>query len=178
MIAPLERVRILKQTKHINKAEFSQIISDSSLTNMRKIIADSGVSALWRGNSPLIMKSILQLSIKIIFYDKFKQYFMPYDSHKYSGMQYFFRAACSSICCMSFSFFFSYTFDIIHTRASADMSLNGKQRIYSSTFECFNKTHIDEGSYALFKGSTFAISSSLMKACLTLPLYDLIRRRS
>jgi hypothetical protein len=178
MIAPLERVRILKQTKHINKAEFSQIISDSSVTNMRKIIADSGVSALWRGNSPLIMKSILQLSIKIIFYDKFKQYFMPYDSHKYSGMQYFFRAACSSICCMSLSFFFSYPFDIIHTRASADMSLNGKQRIYSSTFECFNKTHIDEGSYALFKGSTFAISSSLMKACLTLPLYDLIRRRS
>lgn len=57
------------------------------------------------------------------------------------------------------------------------MSANGKLRVYNSTFDCMNKTHIDEGFYSLYKGSTFAITGAVAKACLTLPIYDLFKRK-
>lgn len=40
-----------------------------------------------------------------------------------------------------------------------------------------NKTHIDEGFYSLYKGSTFAITGAAAKACLTLPIYNLFKRK-
>ena len=79
LVAPIERVRILKQTKHITRPEYAAQISDSSIANMRQIIKDQGAKQLWRGNSVLLYKQMSAMSVKIIFYDKFKQYFMPYE---------------------------------------------------------------------------------------------------
>jgi solute carrier family 25 (adenine nucleotide translocator) protein 4/5/6/31 len=129
-IAPLERARILKQTKNITRPEYGAKISTSSLANLRVIIAEQGLSQLWRGNTALIYKNTTQLTLKLIFFDKFKHYFMPFERQKYTNFQYFFRAACSSVCCMSLSFFLTYPFDLIHTRATAEMSPNGRLRVY------------------------------------------------
>lgn len=101
---------------------------------------------------------------------------MPYDPNKYSSLQYFFRTVCASLCSMTFAFCFTYPFDVIHTRSTADMSANGKSRIYPSTFQCFNLTHIDEGTYSLYKGAGFAIMSSALRAGLTIPVYELFQR--
>ena len=101
---------------------------------------------------------------------------MPYDSNKYSSLQYFFRTVCASLCSMTFAFCFTYPFDVIHTRAAADLSPNGAMRMYPSTFQCFNLTHIDEGTYSLYKGAGFAITSSMLRACLTIPVYELFSR--
>ena len=71
---------------------------------------------------PNIYKSFLQLSIKIGMYDKIKHMFMPYDSRKYSGVDFFWRAALSSMMCMGMSTFFVYPFELIHTRVATDMT--------------------------------------------------------
>lgn len=101
---------------------------------MRHSLKQFGPMSLWRGNTALIYKNVSQLALKLIMYDKFKNYFMPYDGSKYSTIQYFFRSVCASLCSMTLSFCFTYPFDVIHTRASADMSPNGSMRNYPSTF--------------------------------------------
>lgn len=176
LVAPLERARILIQTKHIARPEYQAQISDSAIENIRHSIKQFGLQSQWRGNTALIYKNLSQLSLKLIFYDKFKHYFMPYDPNKYSSLQYFFRTVCASLCSMTFAFCFTYPFDVIHTRSSADLSANGKSRIYPSTFQCFNLTHIDEGTYSLYKGAGFAITSSILRAGLTIPVYELFQR--
>lgn len=176
LVAPIERVRILKQTKHITRPEYAALISDSSIANMRQIIKDQGAKQLWRGNSVLLYKQMSAMSVKIIFYDKFKQYFMPYEQNKYNNLQFAMRSSFSSICCLSMTLFFSYPLDLIHTRMTADMSKVGRNRVYKSTFDAFNRTHIDEGKYSLFKGSSFAVAGAIGKISLNLPLYELILR--
>jgi len=84
LVSPLERGRILAQTKHIARPEYTVNISDSSVKNIGNIIKVQGIDGLWRGNNALIYKNVSQMTLKVLFYDKFKQYFMPYDSSKYS----------------------------------------------------------------------------------------------
>ena len=74
------------------------------------------------------------MSLKLIMYDKFKNYFMPYDSSKYSNLQYYIRTTLAAICSTSFTFCLTYPLDTIHTRTAADLSPDGRGRNYNSTF--------------------------------------------
>mmetsp|Transcript_105880 Transcript_105880/g.146439 ORF Transcript_105880/g.146439 Transcript_105880/m.146439 type:complete len:142 (+) Transcript_105880:390-815(+) len=133
---------------------------------------------MWRGNMPSIYKSFMQMTTKISMYDSIKNYWMPFDHHKYSGMDYYWRSAASASMCMALSTFFVYPLDFIHTRITADMTSKGKTRLHNTTFDCFNKANLDEGRWALYKGAEVMVVSSLIRAALTLPVYDMVRRYS
>ena len=60
--------------------------------------------------------------LRIFLYDKVKLSFMPYDTHKYKGFDYYFRAAGAFSICTLFTTLFVYPFDLVHTRISADMT--------------------------------------------------------
>jgi len=111
-----------------------------------------------------------------MFYDRFKNFFMPLQPRKYSGFDYFWRAAASSVACMAVTTLFTYPLDLIHTRMSADMTTKGRQRLFTTTFDCFNRTNLDETRTGLYRGVEVAVLSSLVKASLTLPVYDLVKR--
>jgi len=59
---------------------------------------------------------------RVVFFDKVKNWMMPFDQSKYSGIDYYFRAAVSSVICSSIILLITYPFDLIHTRTSCDMS--------------------------------------------------------
>jgi hypothetical protein len=111
-----------------------------------------------------------------MWYDRCKNYFMPNAARKYSGFDYFWRAAASSVLCMGVTTLFTYPLDLIHTRTSVDMTGRNKTRQYTTTFDCFNRTNLDETRTGLYKGVEVAVLSSLIKASLTLPVYDLVKR--
>ena len=149
--------------------------SGSSIELFSKISSEQGVSQFWRGNNANIYKSFVQLGIRIFFYDKIKGYFMPFDTHKYRGFDYYWRAASAFSACTALTTLFVYPFDTIHTRIAADLTPKGKPRLFTTTFDCFNRTHLDEGRVGLFKGYQLAIVSSVLRASLTLPIYDSYR---
>ena len=109
-------------------------------------------------------------------YDKVKGWFMPYDTHKYRGLDYYWRAAGAFSACTVLTTLLVYPFDTIHTRIAADLTPKGKPRLFTTTFDCFNRTHIDEGRIGLYKGYQLAILSSVLRASLTLPIYDTYSR--
>ena len=77
---------------------------------------------------------------------------MPYDVNKYKGFNYFWRAAISGSICMGLSALLTYPLDLIHTRTTSDLSKKGHPRLFKTTFDCFNRTHLDEGRSGLYKG--------------------------
>ena len=48
-----------------------------------------------------------------------------------------------------------------------------------TTFDCFNRTHVDEGFLSgLYKGWELSVFSSGLRIALTLPILDVIRKNS
>jgi hypothetical protein len=90
--------------------------------------------------------------LRIFFYDKIKSSFMPYDAHKYKGFDYFWRSACSFSIITGLSTLLIYPFDLVHTRISCDLTSKGQPRLFTTSFDCFNRTHLDEGRAGLYKG--------------------------
>ena len=103
---------------------------------------------------------------------------MPYDVSKYEGVDYMWRVLCSGALCAGITFGLTYPFDLIHTRTSGDMSKKGTTRLYKTTFDCFNRTNIDEGRMGLYKGMEYAALSALLRSIFTLPIYSLFKDTS
>lgn len=99
----------------------------------------------------------MQMFTRVLVFDKIKNWMMPYDNSKYQGFDYFWRAACSSVMCSGFMLFLSYPLDLIHTRTCTDMSRKNTPRLYTTTFDCFNRTNLDEARWGLYKGADVAI---------------------
>jgi fluoride ion exporter CrcB/FEX len=85
-----------------------------------------------------VYKSWLQLSLKVLTYDKIKHYYMPYDSHKYRGFDFFWRLSFIAGTIGALTTLVTYPFDLIHTRMTADLSKKGQKKLFYSTFNCFN----------------------------------------
>lgn len=115
------------------------------------------------------------MGLKIFMYDKIKQMFMPFETNKYKGFDYFWRCAISASMCMGITTLLTYPFDLVHTRMTTDISKKGQTRLYSTTFECFNRTNLDEGRKGLYKGVEFAVFQGFLRGVLTLPVYDSIK---
>lgn len=114
---------------------------------------------------------MLQLTV----YDRVKNSYFPLDTSRYSGFDYYWRFFGSFSTTIAISAAITYPFDLIHTRLVSDMSQN-KGRVIKTTFDCFNRTNIDEGFRGgLYKGVEINTGASYLRAGLTLPLMDLVR---
>ena len=90
--------------------------------------------------------------LRIFFYDKIKASFMPYDTHKYKGFDYFWRTAGAFSFITALTTLVTYPFDLVHTRIATDITHKGQPRLFTTTFDAFNRTHLDEGRSGLYKG--------------------------
>jgi hypothetical protein len=59
---------------------------------------------------------------------------------------------------------FSYPLDLIHTRMCTDMARKNTTRLYTTTFDCFNRTNLDETSRAMYKGAEIAVASAFIRS--------------
>jgi hypothetical protein len=102
------------------------VVPSGGLSTASMIIREQGIGALWRGNMPKVYQNSMQIFTRVLFFDKAKNWMMPYDTSKYSGFDYFWRITCSSTICMGLTLAFTYPFELIHTRTSSDMSRKGQ----------------------------------------------------
>lgn len=77
----------------------NQQVPRSSLSLTSLIMKDQGSAALWRGNMPKIYFNGAQTFLRVTFFDRVKNYWMPYDVSKYSGFDYFWRVGLSATIC-------------------------------------------------------------------------------
>eukprot|EP00347_Sterkiella_histriomuscorum_P022625 403337776 len=176
--APLERTRILMQTMHMQNLKATEKPSANAGAIISKITSEQGIVQLWRGNMANIYRNSLQMFLKIFMYDKVKNYFMPYSQQRYKGFDFFWRAASAASICTAITTLTTYPLDLIHTRIASDMTKKGQNRLFKTTFDCFNRTNLDEGRWGLYKGFQIALMQSAVRGVLTLPVYEMIKRSS
>ena len=80
------------------------------------------MTQLWRGNNANLYKTWMQMFLRIFIFDKVKNSFMPYDIHKYKGIDYFWRSALSFSIVTAISTLIVYPFDLAHTRITSDVT--------------------------------------------------------
>jgi hypothetical protein len=125
-----------------------------------------------------LQKSFLQIGLRVAVFDKFKNYYVPHDRSRYSDGSYFLRVLTASLATASLSTAITYPLDTIHTRLTCDMTPQNQTRYYTSTFQCFNRTNIDEGFRAgHFKGVEAAVASTFLRVVLSFPLLEILRNR-
>ena len=109
-------------------------------------------------------------------YDRIKHAYMPHDESKYTGLDFYWRYLASASMIMGLTCGVTYPMDLIHTRITSDMSKKGTQRLFTTTFDCFNRTNIDEGfRTGLYKGVELSVLSSALRCGISLPLLDIMR---
>jgi hypothetical protein len=69
-----------------------------------------------------IYKVTSLMSLKVFFYDKFKNFWMPYSPARYTGVDYIWRSALAGSLCTVLTTLLTYPLDLIHTRLVTDMS--------------------------------------------------------
>lgn len=111
-------------------------------------------------------------------YDKIKNYFMPYDTRKYKGFDFMWRASMAGSFTTAVTLLLSYPFDLVHTCMTTDLTKKGQKRLFTTSFDCFNRTHLDEGRKGLYKGFELALVGALFRGALTLPIYEMLKNSS
>ena len=149
--------------------------ASSSMGIMSKIVREQGITQLWRGNNANMYKNLVQLILQVSVYDRVKNSYFPLDTSRYSGFDYYWRFFGSFSTTIGISAAFCYPLDLIHTRLVCDMSPKNN-RHFKTTFDCFSRTNIDEGFRGgLYKGLEVSTTAATLRACLTMPLIDLVR---
>ena len=173
--APFERVRTLSQVRNMMNTTSTSRPTGSTFGTLSKIVSEQGMAALWRGNNANIYKNLGLITLRVSIYDRIKNAYMPYDQSRYTGLEYYGRFFGSSLMTVGVTALFTYPLDLIHTRISSDLTKKGEQRLFSNTFDCFNRTGLDEGNKALYKGVEVAAVASAVRCMLTLPMLDTLR---
>lgn len=102
---------------------------------------------------------------------------MPYDKSRYSGFDYYWRFYAAAFMTIGVTAFFTYPLDLIHTRISSDITKKKETRLFATTFDCFNRTSLDESNKGLFKGVEVAALASAIRVMATVPLLDILQSR-
>lgn len=145
----------------------------------KKIQKEQGINALWRGNNANLYRNLLLISMNVTIFDRVKHAYMPLDRSRYSGIDFLWRYVSTTCILMGITAFVTYPLDLIHTRLVADMSGKNDRRLFATTFDCFNRTNIDEGFRAgIYKGVEISMAGSALRAGLSLPVYNLINSES
>lgn len=100
---------------------------------------------------------------------------MPAGDNKYSGFNQFWRRTLAAFGGGALTILFSYPFELMNTRMTADMNGYASHRLYNNTYDCFNLTQLEGGFRGMYKGCTVAAFSILPSTLIMLPMYDYFR---
>lgn len=177
LFAPLDRLRFLSQVRDMPNIRTSGHNYGSSVSTLSKIVSEQGPLALWRGNNANIYRHLTMIFLRVSIYDRVKQVYMPLDPARYQpGFDYYARVMAQSAMLIAVTTAVTYPLDLIHARMATDMTPRGQDRQYATTFDCFNRTNIDEGFRAgLYKGWQISATSAALRSAMTLPVIDYVR---
>ena len=154
VVAPIERVKLLLQVQDANK----NIAPENRYTGIgdcfKRVIADQGFGALWRGNLANVVRYFPTQAINFACKDFYKQYLCPYNPKKQPGM--FFIGNCASGgAAGATSLCFVYPLDFARTRLAADVG-SGGEREFTGLIDCLKKSVQKGGIGGVYNG--FGIS--------------------
>ncbi|XP_010542879.1 PREDICTED: mitochondrial substrate carrier family protein ucpB [Tarenaya hassleriana] len=124
-------------------------------TELRKIVSEEGVRALWKGIGPAMARAAALTASQLATYDETKRILVRRTPLE----EGFHLHLCSSVIAGIVSTLITAPIDIIKTRLMLQQECKSS-RIYKNGFHCAYKVVLNEGPLALYKGG-FAIFARL-----------------
>jgi len=154
LVAPIERVKLLLQVQDANKNIPVEMRYNGIGDCFKRVIAEQGVGALWRGNLANVIRYFPTQALNFACKDFYKKTLCPYDPKKQPGM-FFMGNMASGSAAGATSLTFVYPLDFARTRLAADVG-SGGEREFNGLIDCLKKNMQKDGLAGLYRG--FGIS--------------------
>ncbi|KAL5573021.1 hypothetical protein UlMin_022618 [Ulmus minor] len=175
-VAPLERVKILFQTR---RDEYQSI---GLLGSFKKIAKTEGVAGFYRGNGASVARIVPYAALHYMAYEQYRRWII----HTFPDVG---RGPVLDLVAGSFAggtaVLFTYPLDLVRTKlayqvvGSAKLSVQGlaqTEQVYKGILDCFSKTHKDAGLRGLYRGVAPSLYGIFPYAGLKFYFYEEMKR--
>ncbi|XP_057968759.1 mitochondrial carrier protein CoAc2 isoform X2 [Malania oleifera] len=151
-VAPLERVKILFQTR---KSEFQSV---GLVGSFKKIAKTEGVLGFYRGNGASVARIVPYAALHYMAYEQYRRWII----HGFPGIG---RGPVLDLVAGSFAggtaVLFTYPLDLVRTKlayqvvGSSKLNIKGllhAEQFYKGILDCFSKTYKEAGMRGLYRG--------------------------
>lgn len=181
LTAPIERVKIILQTQHVNE----QLKSASSkyrgpLDCIRRIYLEEGPFSFWRGNTANVLRYFPSQALNFAFKDTYQELLIsaaPPSSGLYVSMTLNLLAAGLA---GGTALFVTYPLEMARTRLATDMGgkksdpshVNNVKRRYNGIVDCLVKIYRQNGLTGVYKGFVVSLLGVVLFRSLFMGGYD------
>lgn len=175
-VAPLERVKILFQTR---RAEFQSI---GLFGSIKKIAKTEGAMGFYRGNGASVARIVPYAALHYMAYEQYRRWII--NSFPDIG-----RGPVLDLVAGSFAggtaVIFTYPLDLVRTKlayqvvSSSKMNVQGivsTEQIYKGILDCFSKTYKESGIRGLYRGAAPSLYGIFPYAGLKFYFYEEMKR--
>ncbi|KAF8986171.1 ADP,ATP carrier protein 1, mitochondrial [Entomortierella lignicola] len=174
--APIERIKLLLQNQ-------DEMLKTGRLTTpykgitdcFRRVIADEGISPLWRGNTANVIRYFPTQALNFAFKDYFKAMF-NFKKDKDGYAKWFAGNIASGGAAGACSLLFVYSLDYARTRLANDAKgKNGGARQFNGLVDVYRKTLASDGIAGLYRGFGISAFGIIIYRGLYFGLYDSVK---
>lgn len=171
--APIERIKLLIQTQDANpKIRSGEVPRYTGIADCgRRVLADQGLAAFWRGNGANVLRYIPQQACNLSFKDMLKKIFPKYNADKEFAM-FFVTNLASAGTAAAMSLSICYPLDFARTRLASDVG--GKTKTFNGIGDCIGKTVKSQGVLGLYNGFGASVGGVVVYRGLQMGLFDTI----
>lgn len=155
--APIERIKLMVQNQdEMIKAGRLDRPYSGVMDCARRVVADEGVVALWRGNAANVIRYFPTQALNFAFKDYFKRLF-NFNKDRDGYFKWFCGNLMSGGAAGASSLFFVYSLDYARTRLANDAKAakkgsSGGERQFNGLIDVYKKTLASDGIGGLYRG--------------------------
>eukprot|EP01125_Pyxidicula_operculata_P021400 TRINITY_DN8226_c0_g1_i1.p1 TRINITY_DN8226_c0_g1~~TRINITY_DN8226_c0_g1_i1.p1 ORF type:complete len:299 (+),score=23.80 TRINITY_DN8226_c0_g1_i1:51-947(+) len=161
-ISPLDRVKILFQTKHPSY-HYTGV-----LNTMKLIIENEGWKKLWRGNTATIVRVFPYAAIQFMSYEKYKKLLIPQNNEK--KLNPITHLVCGSLAGAT-AVTFTYPLDLMRARLASQVN----NMVYNNIFHGLALSFRQEGIKSWFKGMNATLQGILPYAGVNFCVFETLK---
>uniref|UniRef100_A0A7S3URP6 ADP/ATP translocase n=1 Tax=Heterosigma akashiwo TaxID=2829 RepID=A0A7S3URP6_HETAK len=161
-MAPIERVKLLLQTMDSNPDIISGKVKryDGVVDCLKRVSAEQGVKALWRGNLVNCLRYAPQQGSALAFNDLINNKVFPKYDSKTDFWKSFGAKLCAGGCAGAVANTICYPFDFARTRLASDVGAGKAQ--FSGIGDCITSTVKAQGITGLYTGWSVTVAGAFV----------------
>ena len=173
--APIERVKLLLQTQHVNDGLHKIGKYKGIFDCFVQTIKHEGVVALWRGNLTNLYRNFPTIALTMAFSDRIRQKVCPYDLKEQT-----FKYICGTLLAGglggNISLLIVYPLDFARTRLSVDIGKSKDHRQFTGIRDILSKVVKKEGIRGIYQGLMISSFGMFFYRGAHLGLFDITKQ--